>query len=225
MKKLFLIICIALIPFTIKIQSQSWNGIVSLYQVPPILVGDEERCALFSNKDGIHLLTAKYAASSGHVYYYKLSTAGQVLTGPVTLTSSQGNHPTITGDNNILYAVYHQGSNIKVHKSTDSGTNWSSNIGFTQTANSCNGVDAEYNVQRGLHVVWSEKVGSVYESYFRRYFNNNWQEFSTITDDTPIQNGGMPTVALSSNKAHVSVNTGSGSDFTNNSGQSYFKRL
>lgn len=176
MKKLILISFIVLITLAIKLQSQGWNGLVNLYNppVPPSWVEDAERCALFSNKEGIHLLTAKYAASSGYVYYYKLNTAGQVLTGPITLTNSQGNYPTITGDNNILYTVYFQGSNIKVHRSTDGGMNWSGNIGFSQTANSCNGVDAAYNSTYGLHVVWSEKVGSVYESYFYRYHNNSW---------------------------------------------------
>lgn len=222
MKKLFLIIFIALIYFGVEIQSQNWNALVSLTGVPPAWVGDNERCALFSNKDGIHLLTAKYAPSSGYVYYYKLSTAGQVLAGPITLTSSQGNYPTITGDNNNLYAVYHQGSNLKVHRSTNGGTNWSGNIGFTQTANSCNGVDAAYNSTYGLHVVWSEKVEYFYESYFYRYYNNSWQGNSfNITNTSPIQNGGMPTVALSSNKAHVSVNTGNGASFNDNLGECY----
>ncbi|NWF88020.1 MAG: hypothetical protein HXY50_01005 [Ignavibacteriaceae bacterium] len=223
MKKLILILSMVLVCLVIKLQSQDWNGIVNLYN-PPVPQGgveDWERCALFSNKDGIHLLTAKYAPSSGYVYYYKLSTTGQVLTGPITLTSSQGNYPTITGDNNNLYAVYHQGSNIKVHRSTDGGANWSSNIGFTQTANSCNGVDAEYTTQRGLHVVWSEKVGSVYESYFYRYYNGSWQNNFNITNTSSIQNGGMPTVTVSNSKAHVSVNTGTGNTFENNVGQVY----
>lgn len=176
---------------------------------------------MFTNKDGIHLLTAKYDPSAGYVYYYKINSAGQVITGPITFTSSQGNYPNITGDNSVLYAVYHQGSNIKVHRSTDGGANWSGNISFGQTANSCNGVDAAYSNAYGLHVVWSEKVGSVYESYFYRYQNDSWQNFFNITNTTPIQNGGMPTVALSNNKAHVSVNTGTGDQFGNNVGECY----
>jgi len=220
-----LIIVILVFYTNLYSQNPTWNEII-LTDIP---LNDEqdERIALFANHDGIHVLKVIESGTSQHVKYYRLNTAG-VIEIEKDFPKEYGDFPNIVGDENIIYALYQKDNSIRVQKSTDGGSNWlfSTERIFENTPFiSCNAVDAVYNNVKGLNIVWSEKVGIEYESYFDRFDGEDWIDFAPLTDEATLPNGGFPTIATSfvngEHKAHVSINTGNGDEVSINSGNVY----
>ena len=199
MKKLVLAMLLTLCTNVFSQVTESWNPICTTYV--PTIAG--ERIALFANHSGIHLLQSVHVTggSSNTVKYYRLKSTGEIddnfPSAGISL-DSYGDFPNLTGDEENLFAVYQKGGTILAKKSTDGGNNWLSEASkqFENSSTESNGVDAAYTVEKGLHIVWSQKEGTLYESYFARWYNGQWLNNTQITNHTNLPTGGFPTVAL-----------------------------
>ncbi len=127
---------------------------------------DHERIAVFANHYGIHVLKVIKSANYQHVKYYRLNSAGGKES-EYNFQNEYGDFPNIVGDENIIYAVYKKDYAIRIQVSFDGGSSWSFSAqrNFINGQVNCNAVDAAYSNYGYLHIVWSEKVGSEYESY------------------------------------------------------------
>ena len=163
------------------------------------LNGDQqnERIAIFANNHGIHVLKVLYNGDNRHVSYYRLKTTGDLDDGfdsSGIKLDDYGDFPNVVGDEDDIYAVYRKNDSIKVQRSTNGGSSWDTlqtQIKFRNGNVSCNGVDAAFSSDEGLHVVWSEKVGNNYESYFRRFTGTSWDDIDNITDTLEVTSGGF----------------------------------
>ncbi|MDX1372134.1 MAG: hypothetical protein R3321_06670, partial [Nitrososphaeraceae archaeon] len=232
MKKFMLILfLITATNYSFSQGSGSWQPKIHTY-IP--YVGEStanERVAIFANHNGVHVLKVLHETNDKHAIYFRLTSTGQKPDGfpPQGISlDSHGDFPNVVGDENIIYAVYRKDNAIQIKTSTNGGDNWNTidPINFINGNVLCNGVDAAYTIQNGLHVVWSEKVGSDYESYFNRYvILGGWIGTENITETSPVNNGGFPTITTSlyngQHNAHVTLNTGNGDDLFLNHGQIY----
>lgn len=195
MKRLILLIAL----FCSLSFGQEWNSTVTT----TISESSLEKMDLFTNKNGNHLLIRR---SNGNIVYYNLNSLGTVVISNTVLESS-GDFPTITGTNDIVYAFYKAGSYIKMKYSTNGGTSWIYNSSLDRYigSNECNGIDAVYEVDEGVHLVWATMDS---DPYFETYYYNlttehEWDYFKNVTDYTGGV-GGDPTVAFSDSRIHVS---------------------
>ena len=173
--KTMLILILLFTGFNLNAQiPPSWKNKVQTY-IPYIGVSQyTERVAVFANHFGIHVLKSIHNDDNNnkkHATYFRLTSEGSRPDGfpeEGKYIDSYGDFPNIVGNENIIYAVYRKDNTIQVKYSTNGGDNWSGieQINFVNGNVNCNGVDAAYTFEKGLHVVWSEKVGSNYESYF-----------------------------------------------------------
>ncbi|HSW54029.1 MAG TPA: T9SS type A sorting domain-containing protein [Ignavibacteriaceae bacterium] len=188
---------------------QGWNSTVTT----TISESTLQKMDQFTNKNGNHLLIKK---SNGNIVYYNLNSQGTVDNNKTATLESNGDFPTITGNNDIVYAFYKAGSYIKLKYTTNGGTSWTynSNLDLSIGSNECNGVDAVYELVQGVHLVWATKDSEPYfETYYYRltpYPNPSWADYKNVTDYTGFQYGSRPTVAFSDNRVHVSFGPVSG---------------
>ena len=185
--------------------SQSWNNTVTTTISEPNLV----KMDLFTNKDGNHIIVQN-SNSTNSIKYYLLNSSGSVVSSSTIETAGYAEFPNVSGDNGKVYLVYKLGSNIKAKYSTDAGVNWNNvPLNISVSNNICNGVDIVYDYQ-GLHVVYAMIDNeSIYETYYYKLnSSNSWVDYKNVTDYNSEEVGGFPTVAVSSNRVHVSYNTG-----------------
>lgn len=185
---------------------QGWNSTV------PTTISEStlEKMDLFTNKNGNHLLIKR---ANGNIVYYNINSLGTVVISNTTLESN-GDFPTITGTNDIVYAFYKAGSDIKVKYSTNGGSSWiyNSNLDLDIGSNECNGIDAVYELGEGVHLVWAAEDS---DPYFETYYYNLttehlWDDYKNVTDYNQYEVGGAPTVVFSENRIHVSYNNKAG---------------
>ncbi len=191
-------------------QAQGWGSIVTTTFDASIFSKAKD----FANKDGIHVLLT----GSSSVKYVLLNSSGGVVR-QATLESVGGDFPNITGDNSAVMAVYLKGSTIKAWRSSDAGSTWNDggtsgipDITFSDSY--CSGVDALKD-DRGLHVAYATRPSSsgTWETYYQRYESGtSWVGYKNVTDFTPDEVGGFPSITTSQTKVHVSYNTTSYSD-------------
>lgn len=200
MKKLFLfIVIISSLSF-----GQSWNTIVTTTLNEPNL----ERMDLFTNKDCNHLLIKRY---NGNIVYYNLNSSGVVDANKTITLETNGNFPNIVGSNDKIYALYKAGNFIKGKYSTN-GTSWTDlPYNISTTANECNGVDAIFDPDRGVHLVWATRDNDYnFETYYQLLNTINtpyqWVDYYPVTNYSG-EVGGQPSVMFSTNRVHVSYNT------------------
>ncbi|MBL1213090.1 MAG: T9SS type A sorting domain-containing protein [Ignavibacteriae bacterium] len=195
MKKIFILIML----FTISISAQSWNSIIT----SSINVTNVKYIENYADKDGIHIVTFD---SGDDIKYYLLNTSGSTIRSATI--STNGEYPNIVGDNEAVYIVYREGSNIRVKKSTNAGASWSQRTEQSIGSNQCSGIDAAIS-DDGIHVVWSiaDSYGWM-ETNYKRFDdgNNNWNDFKNVTDYTDGY-GTSPTVAISTDRVHVGYNS------------------
>ena len=125
----------------------------------------------------------------------------------------------IDGDNDKIYVVYKLGNQLKTRKSTNAGQSWTNIDPISIGNNICNNVDITFGKDdNGLHVVWAtQDAGSDYKTYYRRLDpSNTWGLKEDVTDGSNV--GGFPTVSKSTNRVHVSYNTGQSGDPETNLG-------
>lgn len=200
---------------TIQLFSQSWNSTVTTTINEPNLV----KMDLFTNKDGNHIIVQN-SNSTNSIKYYLLNSSGTVVRSSTIETSGSAEFPNISGDNEKVYLVYKLGSNLEARKSTDAGQNWSTIDDKAIGSNTCNGVDIIYDYL-GLHVVYAMKDSDPnYETYYYKInSSNSWVDYKNVTDYDANEVGGFPTVTTSTDRVHVSYNTGTSSDPTGNEGE------
>ncbi|WP_304040484.1 T9SS type A sorting domain-containing protein [Ignavibacterium album] len=183
--------------------AQGWNNTVTTSINEPNL----EKMDLAANASGIHVLIKK---TNGNIVYYYLNSSGVIDANKTYTMEADGDFPNIVASNNVVYALYKTSSNIKGKYSTNGGTSWSNLPNITTTSNLCNGVDAEYQDQQGVHIVWATRDNDPYfETYYHRLDPSNlqWTDFKNVTDHSSAQIGGRPSVSFSSGRVHVSFNT------------------
>lgn len=202
MKKIIILFII----LTTCVFSQGWNTTVSTSISEPNLI----KMDLFTNKDGNHIIVQN-SNSTNSIKYYLLNSSGAVVRSSTIETAGGAEFPNISGDNDNVYLVYKSGNYLKAKKSTDAGQNWN-NITIQPLSigsNICNGVDIVYDYQ-GLHVVYAMKDNDPYYEtyYYKLNSSNSWVDYKNVTDYNVDEVGGFPTVTVSSNRVHVSYNTG-----------------
>lgn len=210
---LFFILTSALFP-------QSWNNAVQTSI--PYVDGSGTGIDEFVNKDGVSVLVDYHTYNyPNHIYYlkyYLLNSSGTIIRN-YTFENQEVEFASIDGNNDKIYVVYKLGNQIKTRKSTDAGQNWTSLGDVSIGNNNCNSIDIIYDKNdNALHMVWStQDAGSDYKTYYRRLSNDQWGSQENVTDGSLV--GGFPTVSTSTNRVHVSYNTGHSSDPSTNLGE------
>ncbi|MCK9424785.1 MAG: T9SS type A sorting domain-containing protein [Ignavibacteriaceae bacterium] len=196
-------ILILFITITSYIFSQGWNNTVTTTINEPNLVMMD----VFSNKDGNHVIVQN-SNSTNSINYYLLNSSGEYIRSTTIETSGNAEFPSITGDKDKVYLAYKLSSNLKISYSTNAGQNWTNLNPKAIGSNACNGVDIVYG-ENGVHVVYAMLDNlTYYETYY--YFLNSshaWVDYKNVTDYNNFVDGGKPTVAISSNRVHVSWST------------------
>ncbi|MBE0538076.1 MAG: T9SS type A sorting domain-containing protein [Ignavibacterium sp.] len=163
-----------------------------------------------------------------HTYtlkYYLLNSSGAVVRS-YTLENFQGNDggidfANIEGTDDRIYVVYKlwNSNQIKTRKSITAGQSWSNIADINISNNTCNHIDITFGKDdNGLHVVWAtQDAGSDYKTYYKRLDPSNaWSGTEDVTDGSNV--GGFPTISKSTNRVHVSYNTGQSWDPESNLG-------
>jgi len=203
MKKLIFILFL----LSISVNAQSWNSIVTT----SLNISNADYIENYADKDGIHIVT--YDDYTDDIKYYLISSSGSLIRSATI--STNGEFPNIIGNENAVYIVYREGSNIRVKKSTDAGATWSQKANQSIGSNECSGIDASINAD-GIHTVWSigDNNGYNMETNYKMYrpSNDDWVDFKNVTDYSNGY-GVTPTVTLSPNRVHVGYNS---SDYVSN---------
>ena len=202
MKKLFFLILI----LASNLFAQEWNDIVTTDIEEPV------KTDIFTNSSAIHILIRN---NDGEIVYYNLNSAGEDDEDKNETLETSGYFPNIIGTNDKIYAIYKTVDDdddvIRVKYSTDNGSSWLTNIDDRPTTeNDCNGVDAVYELGKGVHLVWAtlDDTTPAFETYYYRLNTlDQWVDGKNVTDYITAENGGNPSVVVSPNRVHVSFNT------------------
>lgn len=213
MKKLFLLILI----LASNLFGQEWNDPETITSITNTYKTD-----ILANSSGIHILTQTLENA---IVYYKLNinSEGDVYVAKTeTLETSQigGYFPNIVGSNDKIYAIYKTVDNnnndvIRVKYSTDGDSwIWNENLDRLTSDKDCNGVDAVYQDQLGIHTVWGLRDSDPnFKTYYARLNPDyTWVEYKNVTDASEAPYGGNPNVVVSPNRVHVSFNTDNSTD-------------
>ncbi len=200
-----LLIGIMIIPGVVF--SASWNSAVTTTgTINPAsgtcLQEDYAEMDVFANVDGLHLLVK----DDDGIKYRRYNTSGSVQT--TSTISSSGEFPNVTGDNDNLYIAYYDDDSLFVKKSTNNGSTWSSNAYYALLSADCIGIDIALD-DNDLHVVY----GFDGEVRYRKLNNGSWSNYYTVSSDG---SAGNPSIALSSNRIHVSWHTNASQYYCNN---------
>jgi hypothetical protein len=207
-------IILSFLLFCSTVNSQNWNNIVTTSINEPNL----QKMDLFTNKSGNNIIVQN-SNSSNSIKYYLLNSAGSIVRSSTIETAGNAEFSNISGNNNIVYVFYKLGNNLKAKYSTNAGQSWTPIVDKAIGANTCNALDIAYG-NDGVHLVYATQDSYPdYEThYYRINSNGDWVDYKNVTDHSSLQYGGFPTVSVSQNRVHVSVNTGQGSDPTGNNG-------
>lgn len=118
--KMFLILFTVLFTAVLLAQTPNWTGVkeTNINVTNAILFNDG--IDIFTNRDGNHIIVQE----SSSLKYYKMNLNG-VAGSPITIESSAVISPSISGDADNIYIVYGMGSQLRVRRSTNGGSNWS----------------------------------------------------------------------------------------------------
>lgn len=136
------------------------------------------------------------------------------------LESSDVKYANITGNNEILYAVYKIGNSIRTKKSTNAGQSWNTLYSDISLGGyDCRNIDAVADDLSQLHIAYDRKDnGSDYETYYKKISSGGSLLEDKQVTDYGSEVGGFPTVSVSSNRVHVSYNSGNSSSASTNQG-------
>jgi hypothetical protein len=184
---------------------QGWNNTVT---ITGINESNLEMMDLFTNASGNHILIKR---TNGNIIYYNVNSSGTVDVNKTTTLESNGDYPNIVGSGNKIYALYKTGNYIKTKYSTNGGASWTYNSTLDRYigSNLCNGVDAVYEKDYGVHLVWAteDNYPNFETYYYRLNIYDEWVESKNVTDHTSAQVGGNPHITFSPNRVHVGFNT------------------
>lgn len=147
---------------------------------------------IFTNREGNHIIVQE----SNNLKYYKMNLNGQAGN-PLTIESSAVQSPSISGDAYNIYIVYGMGSQMRVKRSTNGGSNWSLiyTLSLATSASWMESVVSNHN----LHVTYLES-GIV--KYRYRNQNGSWTGENIVSTG---ETGTYPKI--------TARYTGSGSDY------------
>lgn len=211
MKK-YLILLVAIL----SISAQSWNSIIETTIPTPAITTVIDQ---FSNSSGIHILIDNEYPTT-YLKYYLINSSGSVIRS-YQLENSAVDYANITGNNQILYAVYKIGNSIRTKKSTNAGQSWDTFVSdISLDGYECRNIDAVVdNMNNRLHIVYDQKDnGNNYETYYKKYNSDGTLEESKQVTDYGSEVGGFPTVSVSPSRVHVSYNSGNSSSPSGNMG-------
>jgi hypothetical protein len=161
MKKVFLLLAL----FYSLTLGQGWNSTVTITSInEPNL----EKMDLFTNASGNHILIKR---TNGNIVYYNANSSGTVDANKTATLETNGDFPNIVGSSDIIYALYKAGSEIHMKYSSNGGTSWtySSLLDISIGSNLGNGIDAVYEKDYGVHLVWATKDSDPnFETYYYR---------------------------------------------------------
>ena len=144
MKK-FLILFVVLSSAMLLAQTPNWTSV----KETNINVGSASSVVIFTNRDGNHVIVQE----SNILKYYKMNLNG-VAGSSITIESSSVVSPSISGDADNIYIVYGIGSQLRVKRSINGGSNWSTIYTLNLTTNASR---MESVVSNGnLHVTYLE---------------------------------------------------------------------
>lgn len=118
--KMFPILFAVLFTAVLLAQTPNWTGVkeTNINVANAVLFNDG--IDIFTNRDGNHIIVQE----SSSLKYYKMNLNG-VAGSPITIESSAVISPSISGDADNIYIVYGMGSQLRVRRSTNGGSNWS----------------------------------------------------------------------------------------------------
>lgn len=137
---------------------------------------------IYTNRYGNHIILQEVA----NLKYYRMNING-VASSPITIESSYVVSPSISGDADNIYIVYGIGSQVRVQRSTNGGTDWSlwTSFGLLTTADRMESVVSNGN----LHVTYLESGIVKY-----RYRNLSIGPWSQIREVSNGENGTNPRI-------------------------------
>ena len=100
-----------------NIISQSWGDLITTEVQERLISGK----SVFINSVGIHLVVDQHN-NGANLVYRRLNSSGTETTS--SFEFGAGEYPVIAGNESVLYCAFHNGSYIKVFKSSDGGINW-----------------------------------------------------------------------------------------------------
>ena len=179
--------------------AQGWN---QTYQLN-IPFGFVDLC---TNVNGNNLLV--YRSETPYIKYYLINTTGQIVRSSDPFETQPVEFPSIDGNNDRVYVVYKLGNLIKTWKSTDAGLSWSSIANINIGNNVCNNIDITFGNDNALHIVWATRDNyPFFKTYYRKLpANGIWTTTEDVTNGNYV--GGFPTVSTSTDRVHVSYNSG-----------------
>jgi len=135
---------------------------------------------IFTNRDGNHIIVQE----SNSLKYYKMNING-VAGSPIIIESSAVVSPSISGDADNIYIVYGIGSQVRVRRSTNGGTNWSlwTSFNLSTSASSMESVFSNGN----LHVTYLES--SIVKYRYRT--GTEWSDIKIVSEG---ENGTNPRI-------------------------------
>lgn len=215
MKKLIVLFLISVS----SLFAQNWNPVVPTL-IPFNFQSKVDQC---SNRDGINVLLDYYDQNwpnneIKYLKYYLLNSSGSIIR-EYQFETQDVEFASIDGNNDKIYVVYKLGNQIKTRKSVNAGQSWTNLADINVGNNICNNVDIYFGKDDNeLHVVWAmQDAGSDYKTYYKKLpSSDQWSSTENVTDGSLV--GGFPTVSTSSNRVHVSYNTGQSSDPQQNVG-------
>lgn len=167
MKK-FLFLFMVLFSAVLLAQTPNWTSV----KETNINVGSAISVDIFTNRDGNHIIVQE----SNNLKYYKMNLNG-VAGSPITIENSSVVSPSISGNDDYIFIVYGIGSQIRVRRSTNGGTNWTLWTSFS-IATSASWMESVVSNQK-LHVTYLES--SIVKYRFRNQDGSTWSDIKTVS--------------------------------------------
>jgi len=186
--------------FLITTFAQNWQSEISLFNIP----SHSKINSCVSNK-GIHVIYAH----NGGVKYALSKPDGTVIKNEIVIENEGAgcSVPAIASVNNEVYAFYVKNNNIYMAKSTDLGDTWIINTSnYPLITTNCDSLLAQLETNY-INIVWSGKAINGYNivNYVRFVYSgqSSWLYYKNVSD-LDLGNCDMPTIAVSSDRIHVS---------------------
>ena len=194
MKKLIFLLILSL-----TLNAQNWNNTEWLFYAPD--GSDVSSCA---DKNAIHMIYFK----NSFLKYVRISSDGTVELSDVSITTgSDIGYAKINSINGSLFVSYYKADKIRIAKSTNLGSTWSSNLSDYSVKNTGFNALETYVKEQDIHIAWSEKrIGdpNKYDTHYAKFNTSDpaWYDYKRVTD-TETNGGEEPSIVVSSDRVHI----------------------
>ncbi len=156
----------------------------------------------------VHVVWADYRDGNSEIYYKRSTNSGTNWQSDVRLTNNASGslEPSIAVSSSTVHVVWSESRDgnweIYYKRTTNSGTNWQSDVRLTNNASGSLGPSMAVSGSI-VHVVWYDNRDGNEEIYYKRSTNGgvNWQSDVRLTNNT--SNSSFPSVAVSGSVVHV----------------------